>query len=279
MEPFTFIQKYTPLVSHYTLYREERTQLQGIMTQNKTMAEVSLQVSKDALGEPVFLVDISDYKQSNRTGLYGWVQDLVPLRSQVIFSATKEGLLGHIRNHSSIKEVFDSLIPFVLKKHTAEQNHVNIGKGIALLMDDPERLATSWRYTAPYINLFPGMFQKKYSPGVAVAGYRELPNFIGIKQIPINTTEKLTTTATRRKPFFEIETTGTLATEKFDPEKMSALVRLLRNHPRVPTDITLRYNENHTLDEDYRIHQTVCMSLVVIPGFLYRQETTILKRN
>lgn len=279
MEEYIFSHKNISTSKHYTLYREERTQLLGIITENKITADVSLRLSKNVFGENIFTVGISDYKQSNKKGLYQWVQDLMPVRSEVIFSVDGNGLIGNIKNHQVIKNKFNTLIPFIVKKHAAEKNNINFGKGISLLMNDPERLAATWRYTAPYINLFAGTHGKNYSLGTETSGYRELPNFIGIKQIPVYTSEKLVKTATRKEPFYEIEIAGFLAKDKIDQEKLTALVRLLRNHPRAITDMTLRYNENHRLDADHWTQQTVCMSLVVIPGFLSRQETTILKET
>lgn len=279
MEEFTFSHKNIFASKHYTLYREERTQLRGIITENKITAEISLKLSKNVFGEDIFTVGISDYKQSNKEGLYQWVQDLLPIRKEVVFSVAENGLIGNIRNHRDIKNIFSTLIPYIIKKHSSEKNNINIGKGISLLVDDPERLAATWRYTAPYINLFAGTHGRNYRLGTEISGYRELPNFIGIKQIPIYTSEKLVKTATRKEPFYEIEIAGFLAKDRIDQGKLSALVRLLRNHPRAITDMTLRYNENHKLDSNHWTYQTICMSLVVIPGFLNRKETTILRET
>ncbi len=277
MDNYIFRHKNMPAPRHYTLYREERTQLRGIITSNKTSADISLQLSKNTFGEDIYTVGITNYKQTNKEGLYKWVQDLSPVRNEVVFSATEDGLIGNIKNHREIQNTFNALIPFIVKKHTAEKNNINIGNGISLLMDEPERLTDAWRYTNPYINLFAGIHGKSFTLEAENTGYRELPNFIGIKQIPVYTSEKLVKTVTKGEPFFEIEIEGYLAKDKIDQEKLSALVRLLRNHPRAITDMTLRYNENHLLDENHWTYQTICMSLVVIPNFLNRQETTILK--
>jgi hypothetical protein len=261
----------------YFLYKEEKSELLGRTTENKITADVSVQLSKNFVGEKIFIVSISNYKQTNVEGLYKWVQDLLPIRKKIIFTVSEDGSLGNIKNHGEINNTFKEIIPWVLKKHSAEKNIEFMGKELSILMNDAERLAKSWRYAQPYINLFAGIHGKSYNKEIEVQGYRELPSFIGIKELPIYTKEKLVKDGCRRDSNIEIEVEGVLAVDKIDQEKLSSFVRLLRDNPLAVSEITLKYNENHILNEYHWTVQSTCMSLVIIPGFLYRQETTAIK--
>lgn len=261
----------------YFLYREERSELLGRTVENKITAEVSLELSKDFAGEKLFIVSISDYKQTNSEGLFKWVQDLMPVRKKIIFTVTENGELGSIKNHGEINNTFKEIIPWIMKKHSTDDNAEFMGKELPLLMNDAERLAESWRYAPPYINLFAGIHGKKYSKEAEVNGFRVLPSFVGIKEVPIYTKEKLIKAGSRREPEIEIEVEGVLAKDKIDQPKLSSFVKLLRDNPMAVTEMTLRYNENHILNKYHWTVQSTCMSLVVIPGFLYRQETTAIK--
>jgi len=261
----------------YFLYREERSELLGRIVENKITAEVSVELSKNFTGEKIFTVSISDYKQTNSEGLYKWVEDLMPLRKKIIFTIAEDGSLESIKNYGEINNTFNDIFPGIIKKNRAEKNAELMGKELPILMNDAGRLAKSWRYAPPYINLFAGIHGKKYIKENEIIGFRILPSFIGIKEIPVYTKEKLVNAGSRKEPNIEIEVEGELAKDKIDQQKLSSFVRLLRDNPMAVTEMTLRYNENHILNQYHWTMQSTCMSSIFIPGFLYRMETTVIK--
>ncbi|MNT66768.1 hypothetical protein D3C72_2048560 [compost metagenome] len=92
--------------------------------------------------------------------------------------------------------------------------------------------------------------------------------------IPINTVETLTELEDGK---IQIEVQGTIDDEKFEQEKVTAMIRILKNRPRVPTQLQLGYIERYRLDEWPWSEQSMCMSIAEIPGTLYREERNILK--
>jgi hypothetical protein len=56
------------------------------------------------------------------------------------------------------------------------------------------------------------------------------------------------------------------------------LIKTLKNRPRVPTQVKLNYSERYLLDDSYFPTQVMCLSLLQIPGTLYRHEKTIVKQ-
>jgi hypothetical protein len=264
------------LAKRYFLYKEEFTKLQGLSSENKTTAEITLE-SLRYNDRECFAVNISDYRQTNDKGLLAWVKDMAPLRQRVIFTLNEDGLLGQIQNHTEIYNKWKSMADEIVQKHRKEKSSINMAKTIHFLMEDPDKFAAALRYAPPYINLFMGINGKKFKDQEINKGYRELYNFIGIKNLPIHTQEVLLKNASITNAIAEIEVSGVLAQDKIDEDKSRSFVRFLRNDPTAPTEIKLKYNENIILNEDHWPLQSICMNLTVIPEFLLRKETTILK--
>lgn len=260
----------------YAVIREERNQLQGLRNENHTEILVEVEFLKEENQEQYFKVSFLNYKQSNAQGMYKWVGDLHPLRKEIIFKTDENGMMGEIINLKNIRLKWNVLKGQVLIRHQDENHKLGMVNLITELLDDPERFSHALKYTAPYLYLFPGIYRKKLSRYEEVEGYRELPNFIGVKTIPVKTAEKITNYNASAGEY-EVEVSGDIDRSRFDQEKMTALVRLLKNRLRAPVQVQLRYQERYQIDRHHWPLQSMCMSLVSIPGFLYREEKTIVK--
>ena len=257
------------------MYREERAQLQGLSNDNKSTAKVTLE-SLVYKNKDCFAISLSDHRQTNHKGMFGWVADLAFVKKKIVFTLNEQGFLGELQNHAQIYAGWKSAYHRIMHKHQQEKHSKATGTGIDALMKDPAQLAAALRYAPPYVSLFMGINGKEYTDAQPSAGYRLLPNFIGVKSLPVNTEEVLQP-AGADSSTMDIEVTGKLDDEHIDQDKISSLVRLLRDHPRASAEVKLRYNESIKLDKDCWPVQSICMNLIVIPGFLFRQETTILK--
>lgn len=265
-----------PIVSsrNFILLREERSQFQGLRNENFVEIHLKASAYKGENDAYRFCVEITSFKQSNANGMFKWVGDLHELREKIVFSLDKNGQLGKIHNLEDIQMKWQDLKPKIYLRHKDEQYKGLLISGVEELLQDDERLASALRYSMPYQLLFPGIQNKEFKKNEVVKGYREIPNFIATKNIPIITDEVL---SEREDGKYEINVTGKIDEEKFEQNKVTAMLRILKNRPRVPTIVELKYLERYLLEDWPWSSQSMCMSLVQIPGSLYYEEKNILK--
>lgn len=259
----------------YTFLREERYQFQGLRNENYVEAELKvtlLKVKED--NQPIFRIEMPIYKQSNSEGAYRWVGDLHELRERLICTLNTDGQLGEILNLEEIQEKWNEIKPKVAKNHQDEKYKAIFIKGIDDLLQNGQQLADTLRYAMPYQLLFPGIHTKNFKKNEAVKGFREIPNFIATKSIPVITNESIKDLENGK---YQIDVKGIIDEEKFEQDKVTAMIRILKNRPRVPTLVELNYIERYLLEEWPWSEQSMCMSLIQIPGTLYREEKNILK--
>ncbi|TGN27221.1 hypothetical protein [Empedobacter tilapiae] len=182
--------------------------------------------------------------------------------------------MGEILNLEEIQEKWIEIKPKVIKVHKDEKYKAIFIKGIDELLQNGEQLAHALRYAMPYQLLFPGIHTKDFKKNEAVKGYREIPNFIATKNIPVTTNESIKDLENGR---YQIDVKGVIDENKFEQDKVTNMIRILKNRPRVPTLVELNYIERYLLEEWPWSEQSMCMSLVQIPGTLYREEKNILK--
>ena len=259
---------------NYVFLREEKHQFQGLRNENNIEAKLNVKLIKAEGESPIFEVRMTSYKQSNEEGLYKWVGDLHELREYLVFTLNKDGNLGEILNLEDVVEKWNQIKPKLKLRHRKEQYSEIFFSGIDELLTDSTKLADALRFAMPYALLFPGMHVKEFKKSETIAGYRELPNFLATKSIPIITEESIEELDNGK---YQIEVKGRIDEEKFEQDKVTAMIRILKNRPRVPTTVELQYMERYLLEEWPWSEQSMCMSLVQIPGTLYREEKNILK--
>ena len=258
----------------YSFIREERYQFQGLHNENYIEAQLKVTLVSYDNNIPVFRVEMPFYKQSNKDGMYKWVGDLYELRENIICTLNEDGQLGNIQNLEDIQEKWKEIKPKVILKHRDEKYRDFFIKGVEELLQDGERLAHALRFTMPYQLLFPGIHFKEFKKNQITNGYRELPNFIATKNVPIITEEKISELENGK---YQIDVKGSIDEKKFEQDKVTAMIRILKNRPHVPTLLELNYIERYLLEEWPWSEQSMCMSLAQIPGTLYREEKNILK--
>jgi hypothetical protein len=258
----------------YTFLREERYQFQGLRNENYIEAELKVTLSSIENDKPVFTVEMPLYKQSNKDGMYKWVGDLHELREKIVCTLDENGQLGKIINLTDIQNKWSEIKPKIILKHRSEQYREIFIKGVEELLEDGNRLAEALRFAMPYQLLFPGIHFKEFKKNQIINGYRELPNFIAAKSVPITTEERISELEDGR---YQIDVKGSIDENNFEQDKVTAMIRILKNRPRVPTLLQLNYMERYLLEEWPWSEQSMCMSLAQIPGTLYREEKNILK--
>ncbi|SHH32559.1 hypothetical protein SAMN05421866_2609 [Chryseobacterium oranimense] len=258
----------------YTFLREERYQFQGLRNENYIEAELKVTLSSIENDKPVFTVEMPLYKQSNKDGMYKWVGDLHELREKIVCTLDENGQLGKIINLTDIQNKWREIKPKIILKHRSEQYREIFIKGVEELLEDGNRLAEALRFAMPYQLLFPGIHFKEFKKNQIINGYREIPNFIAAKSVPITTEERISELEDGR---YQIDVKGSIDENNFEQDKVTAMIRILKNRPRVPTLLQLNYMERYLLEEWPWSEQSMCMSLAQIPGTLYREEKNILK--
>lgn len=259
---------------NYLFLREERHQFQGLQNENSIEAILKVKLIKADSDFPIFEVRMKSYKQTNEKGLYKWVGDLHELREYLVFSLNENGNLGEILNLEDVVEKWNEIKPKLQLRHRKEQYSEIFFKGIDELLTDATKLADALRFAMPYALLFPGMHVKEYKKSETIKGYRELPNFLATKSVPVVTEESIEELEDGK---YQIEVKGFIDEEKFEQDKVTAMIRILKNRPRVPSTVELQYTERYLLEDWPWSEQSMCMSLVQIPGTLYREEKNILK--
>ncbi|MDR6546475.1 hypothetical protein J2810_002534 [Chryseobacterium rhizosphaerae] len=258
----------------YDFLREERYQFQGLRNENHVEIRMDVKLLSVNKGVPTFKINTILYKQSNAIGLYSWVGDIHEIRKELIFNLNEKGQLGTILNMEDIRRKWEKIRPELIKRHKKDGHKDIFITGITELLEDADRLSDALRFAQPYLLLFPGIHAKELKKDEQTIGYRELPNFLATKMVPINTVETLIELEDGK---FQIEVKGTIDENKFEQEKVTAMIRILKNRPRVPTQLQLGYIERYLLDEWPWSEQSMCMSIAEIPGTLYREERNILK--
>jgi len=258
----------------YTFLREERYQFQGLRNENYIEAELKVTLTSIENETPVFTVEMPLYKQSNKDGMYKWVGDLHQLREKIVCTLNENGQLGKIINLTEVQNKWQEIKPKIILKHRNEKYREIFIKGVEELLEDGERLAEALRFAMPYQLLFPGIHFKEFKKNEIINGYRELPNFIAAKSVPITTEERISELEDGR---YQIDVKGSIDEDNFEQDKVTAMIRILKNRPRVPTLLQLNYIERYLLEEWPWSEQSMCMSLAQIPGTLYREEKNILK--
>ncbi|MDQ0064985.1 hypothetical protein [Chryseobacterium lathyri] len=258
----------------YTFLREERYQFQGLRNENYIEAELKVTLTSIENEKPVFTVEMPFYKQSNKDGMYKWVGDLHQLRKKIVCTLNENGQLGKIINLTEVQNQWREIKPKIILKHRSEKYRELFIKGVEELLEDGERLAEALRFAMPYQLLFPGIHFKEFKKNEIINGYRELPNFIAAKSVPITTEERISKLEDGR---YQIDVKGSIDEDNFEQDKVTAMIRILKNRPRVPTLLQLNYIERYLLEEWPWSEQSMCMSLAQIPGTLYREEKNILK--
>ncbi|CAM2851865.1 hypothetical protein DRF59_01005 [Chryseobacterium flavum] len=258
----------------YTFLREERYQFQGLRNENYIEAELKVTLSSFEQEKPVFTVEMPLYRQTNTEGMYKWVGDLHQLREKIVCTLNENGQLGKIINIDEVQNKWREIKPKIILKHRNERYREIFIKGVEELLEDGKRLAEAFRFAMPYQLLFPGIHLKEFKKNQIISGYRELPNFIAAKSVPITTEEKISELEDGR---YQIDVKGSIDENRFEQDKVTAMIRILKNRPRVPTLLQLNYMERYLLEEWPWSEQSMCMSLAQIPGSLYREEKNILK--
>ena len=259
---------------NFILLREERSQFQVLRNENFVEIHLKASAFKSENDTYRFSVEITSFKQSNAEGMFKWVGDLHELREKVVFSLDENGQLGKIHNLEDLQIKWKDLKPKIFLKHKDENYKNLLISGVEKLLQDDERLSETLRHSMPYILLFPGIQNKEFKKNEVVKGHRKIPNFIAAKNIPIITDEVLTETDEGK---YEINVTGVIDEENFEQNKVTAMLRILKNRPRVPTMVELKYLERYLLDDWPWSSQSMCMSLVQVPGSMYYEEKNILK--
>jgi len=261
-----------PASQTFKFLKSEYSHLRALENSNKTQAIIKVDSIGEEDGCAKLRLRTTAYKQSNKKGLFGWVDDLQVIKDDLEVLLTPDGLLGKVLNISDVQKKWEANKKRIIKKHSKEKYIKGFVAAINELLEDEPRFTASLRYVTPYVLLCSG-----FSAATEEAQcYREIPNFVGTKTVPI--IAKTQPHTPEGKPDTqEIIVTGEIDRENFEQEKVSAFVAMMRDNLRAKTEVQLRYSERYAFKNNTLPTQAMCMSMVVIPGFLYREEESHLK--
>jgi len=260
------------ILQRFSFLKSDYSYLQALENTNKTQAVIHCQSLGIKDGRQHYHIYTPHYKQSNTKGIFGWVNDVQFLKSNLEVSLTPEGHLEKVLNTEEIKSKWHEQKKELARKHKREKYVKGFVRMIGDLLEDEPKFTASLRYVSPYILLFSG-FSKQTQQETC---YREISNFVGAKTIPIiAATEPFTPEDTPE--ITEIKVNGKIDQDNFEQEKVTAFVRTMRDNLRAKAEVQLRYSERYAFNGTPLPIQAMCMSTVVIPGFLYREEESHLK--
>ena len=257
----------------YRFIKTEYSHLRALENENTTKAAMECRFLSEKNDKREYVIKTKNYRQTNTKGMFGWVNDLQMLKENLHVSLREDGLVGEILNMEQIRSKWASIKNEVIKKHSHEKRSADFAKLITKLLEDERSFTASLRYVTPYISLFSG-FSKNTQKEEC---YREIPNFVGTKTIPIKA-KTAPLTAENSSTLTEIIATGEIDKENFDQTKVTDFVRTMRDNLRARGEVQLRYTERYAFNGSLLPAQAMCMSMVVIPGFLYRNEKSFLKK-
>lgn len=262
----------------YFVLREERHRFEGVSSENFIESYLKIKHIR-TFKNNINRFDVSqyNYKQSNAKGMYKWAGDLHSLRKNLVLDIDAFGHIVNVENHYLIKMYWEELLYDIKKIHKKDPYVHYMIKNISIIMNSKKSYTNLIKYSYPFINIFPHIYNKTLSDKTEVKGYRELNSFIGSKKVPIITSEKLKEIHTGANTI-EVVATGEIDQDNFKQDHVSQMIKTLKNRPRVPTQVKLNYTERYLLDSSYSPMQVMCLSLLRIPGTLYREEKTIVKQ-
>jgi hypothetical protein len=277
MELFYYKKKSPGPIKRYQMLREENSGLKGIETQNTSQAKIEVELIRDKENTQLFRFDILEYTQSNMTGLYKWVNDLCALRRNLVIETRGDGMIGCVLNIDQVKKEWIRLRPLLEKEHRKEESMLKMLNLMGTMMNDGYKLADVFRYTPPFVNIFPPLLDKeiKEAPDPDYPGYRELENFVGVKTIPLLTHEYVL--KEKQDDCKIVAVTGEIDRVVFEQHLVTDFVKTIRGRSDVKTQVDLKYNEQYAVDWLGWPRQCLQMYLITIPGFLYREEKVMIK--
>lgn len=260
----------------YIVLREEHHRFEGISSENFTETNFKVKhIKKLENNINRFKISQHNYKQSNATGMYKWAGDLHLLRENIVLDIDINGHITNVQNHYLIKILWNEYKYELKKKHKKDPYAYDMIKNISHIIDSKENYTNTIKYNYTYAMLFPHIYNKKLSTVDEAKGYRELNSFIGTKDVPIITAEKIKEFTTKG---IDIVATGEIDKANFKQNHVSEMIKTLKNRPRVPTQVKLNYTERYLLDTNNSVTQAMCLNLLQVPNTLYRHEKTIVKQ-
>lgn len=255
----------------YKFLKTEYSHLRALENKNTTKAIIECQFLGKRNDNKEYQLKTTNYHQSNTDGLFGWVNDLQNIKANLRVSITKDGLLNKVLNMEEVRSKWATIKNTTIKKHSNEKGSADFAKLITKLLEDEKRFTASLRYVSPYISLFSGFSKNTQKEDC----YREISNFLGVKTIPI----KANAVPLDTEPSIgtEIIADGRIDKDNFNQAQVTDFVRTMRENLRAKAEVQLRYTERYAFKEQELPTQAMCMSMVVIPGFLYRNEKSFLK--
>jgi hypothetical protein len=267
----------------YHLLREERNQFNGLKNENHVEALIDVEpLSSSANKEKLFRIKIKHYKQSNVKGMYKWVRLLHPLKENLVIGTDDNGMIAQVKNIDQVREQWDKIKNRIYEEQKKETNYdLAMMKGIRKIVNDAQHFARNLKFTYPYLYLFPPLYNKTLSDTEKTLGYRELPHLLNVKEVPIITNEYIKEYINEHnleQNKIIIEAKGEIDKDNFEQDKLTELIKIVKNRPRVPTIAKLNYMERYLYSSKGQLSQGMCISLFEVTGSIYREEKTLLRQ-
>ncbi len=262
----------------YKILRQEKHFFQGIHSENAIEIIVIVEFLKQlSNGNNQFRVIQKEYQQSNQKGMYAWAKAMSPIHKEFIVNIDKNGMLTEIVNHDLITITWGEL-KYDLKKKFRKSDYKNqMIIGINNVLKNKILFHELMKDHYVFMLLFPTIYNECLKKEGDLKTQKTLHNFIGSRKVPIITKNKLKAVDTENNTV-EIEAIGEVDNKTFRQDQVTSMIKMLKNRPRVPTTLRFNHTERYLLDKDHSPIQAMMLSLLRIPGTLYREEKTMIKQ-
>ncbi|MDR2969367.1 MAG: hypothetical protein LBV32_07160 [Tannerellaceae bacterium] len=260
----------------YELRRMEESELRGGKTNNATNAFFSLKYEGQKDGMDIFTYLVSGHTQTNRSGLYAWVEDLLPLTAHLQLGV-KDDRIEKVFNRKKICDLWERKIWYATrKKHKGEDNAEAMLENVDKTLRDDEIFANTLRYAPPFSLLFSGIHAEVFDRNKIEKRRGRLPGFAGEAYLPL-LIEDAIVVSEKSGEGYEIKSEGKLDEKEFNRDIFRTFVRTLSDDPTAVCDLSTRHTERYLLDACGWVQTGMLLHLSVVPYFMLREERCFLK--
>lgn len=259
-------------MKRYKFLRTEHTRLQGLENKNVIQADIECLFLEEKNEQQYYHLKITNLQQSNTKGMYGLIQDLQTLKSNIVVAISEEGRIEAVLNMEEIRAKWQVVKDKIMDRHKSKLYEKDTEEKITELLKSSEQFADSLKYLPPFVSLFSGFSTQTGTE----EHYREMPFFIAKDKMPIILKSRKTKKS-QIADTAEIIAKGKLDEDNYEHPEVTRFVKIARDNLRAKSVPKLRYLERYAFNDSSLPVQTLCMSTVTIPGFLQQNETSILK--
>jgi hypothetical protein len=269
--------KQTTKTVRYEMRRTEESELMGGKSENAVQQYFSLTYRGKQKDLYCFDYEVTGISQTNRKGLYAWVEDIRPLMKNLQLGISREGRIEEVFNRPDIharwlRKGWDE----TKKKHREEENCEAMLNNIDALLGDSDAFAGALRYAPPFSLIFSGLNGMVFEKDKEEKRTGRVTGFAGAPYLPLILEDEIRASENPGESY-EIKTVGKIDEKLFDRKFFGNFVRELSDDPAAADDLSTRHGERYLFDDCRLLKSGIWMHLSVVPYFMMREERCFIK--